>query len=71
MVYGCLGAGVALAIGFAAVELRQRYPLLDVRRFSNTTFATGAAAITMVFFFFVLTLTLVQLRLVEKRVHYR
>ena len=30
-----------------------------------------SGAITMVFFFFVLTLTLTQLRLVEKRVHYR
>ncbi|MCP5366682.1 MAG: sugar ABC transporter permease [Hyphomicrobiales bacterium] len=30
-----------------------------------------SGAITMVFFFFVLTLTLIQLRLVEKRVHYR
>ena len=30
-----------------------------------------SGAITMVFFFFVLTLTLVQLRIVEKKVHYR
>ncbi len=30
-----------------------------------------SGAITMVFFFFVLTLTLTQLRIVEKRVHYR
>ncbi len=67
MVYGCLGAGVALAIGFAAVELRQRYPLLDVRRFSNTTFATGAAAITMVFFalygFFFIYMQFIQIAL--------
>ncbi|BBZ65912.1 MFS transporter [Mycolicibacterium insubricum] len=67
VVYGCLGAGVVLAIGFAAVELRRRHPLLDVRLFSNTTFATGAAAITMVFFalygFFFIYMQFIQIAL--------
>ena len=30
-----------------------------------------AGALTMVFFFFILTLTLVQVRVLDRRVHYR
>lgn len=67
VVYGCLAAGVLLAIGFAAVELRQPFPLLDVRLFADTRFATGAAAITVVFFalfgYFFLVMQFVQLAL--------
>jgi EmrB/QacA subfamily drug resistance transporter len=48
-VYGCLVAGVALAIGFGLTELRRRRPLLDVRLFLSPEFGTGAAAITVVF----------------------
>ena len=67
VVYGCLVAGVGLAAAFAAVELRHRYPLLDVRLFADTTFATGAAAITVVFFalfgFFFIYMQFIQLAL--------
>jgi EmrB/QacA subfamily drug resistance transporter len=48
-VYGCLVAGVALAIVFGFVELRRRHPLLDVRLFRDPEFGTGSAAITVVF----------------------
>lgn len=48
-VYGCMAAGVALAVVFGVIELRRRQPLLDIRLFLDPDFGTGAAAITMVF----------------------
>ncbi len=59
LVYGSLGAGVALAAIFGFVEVRRRHPLLDVRLFRRPDFATGAATITVFFmamfgFFFVM-----------------
>jgi EmrB/QacA subfamily drug resistance transporter len=48
-VYGCMIAGVLLAVVFGVIELRRRRPLLDIRLFLNPYFGTGAAAITMVF----------------------
>jgi EmrB/QacA subfamily drug resistance transporter len=48
-VYGCLVAGVVLALVFGFIELRRRQPLLDVRLFLNPDFGTGAAAITVIF----------------------
>jgi EmrB/QacA subfamily drug resistance transporter len=58
VVWGCMTAGVALAAVFAAVELRRRHPLLDVRLFGRPDFATGSIGITVLFlgnfgFFFV------------------
>lgn len=49
LVWGCLVAGVALAVSFGSVELRQTHPLLDIRLFANPTFSTGAAGITVFF----------------------
>jgi hypothetical protein len=43
-------AGVALAGAFAAVELRRKHPLLDVRLFGRPDFATGSIGITLLFF---------------------
>jgi MFS family permease len=48
-VYGCMIAGVVLAVVFGFIELRRRQPLLDIRLFLDPHFGTGAAAITMVF----------------------
>jgi len=48
-VYGCMVAGVVLAVVFGLIELRRRHPLLDIRLFLDPYFGTGAAAITMVF----------------------
>ena len=48
-VYGCMIAGVALAVVFGFIELRRRQPLLDIRLFLDPYFGTGSAAITMVF----------------------
>ena len=48
-VYGCMIAGVVLAVVFGFIELRRRQPLLDIRLFLDPYFGTGAAAITMVF----------------------
>jgi EmrB/QacA subfamily drug resistance transporter len=50
IVWGCMLAGVALAGAFAAVELRRKYPLLDVRLFGRPDFATGSIGITLLFF---------------------
>ena len=50
MVWGCMAAGVALAVLFGVVELRRRHPLLDVRLFGDPDFATGAIGITFLFF---------------------
>lgn len=49
LVYGFLTAGAALSLLFAAVELRQRHPLLDVRLFRDPVFTTGTSAITVFF----------------------
>ena len=50
VVWGCMAAGVALAVAFAVLELRRRHPLLDVRLFGRPDFATGAIGITILFF---------------------
>jgi EmrB/QacA subfamily drug resistance transporter len=50
VVWGCMSAGVALAVVFAVVELRQAHPLLDVRLFARPDFTTGAVGITSLFF---------------------
>lgn len=50
VVWGCMAAGVALAVGFVVVELRRRHPLLDVRLFIRPDFTTGAIGITILFF---------------------
>jgi predicted MFS family arabinose efflux permease len=50
IVWGCMAAGVALAVAFAMVELRRRHPLLDVRLFIRPDFATGSIGITFLFF---------------------
>ncbi len=44
-----IGIGLLLSLAFGFVELRQRYPLLDVRLFAVPAFATGAATITVFF----------------------
>lgn len=49
LVYGSLAAGAALGAAFGFVEVRRRYPLLDVRLFRRPDFATGAATITALF----------------------
>ena len=49
LVVGCLCAGVALAVAFGLVEVRRRQPLLDVSLFRRADFATGAAAIAVLF----------------------
>lgn len=49
-VWGCMTAGVALAIAFAVVQLRRRHPLLDIRLFRKPDFATGAVGVTFLFF---------------------
>lgn len=50
VVWGCMAAGVALAVTFAVVELRRRHPLLDVRLFGRPDFTTGSIGITILFF---------------------
>ena len=49
LVIGSIVVGAVMSVAFGVIELRQRYPLLDVRLFANPTFATGAAAITVFF----------------------
>lgn len=53
LVWGGLAAGAVLAAAFGAVELRLggrgREPLLDVRLFADPNFATGVAAIVILF----------------------
>jgi EmrB/QacA subfamily drug resistance transporter len=65
VVWGCMAAGVVLAVGFALVQLRRRHPLLDVRLFSRPDFATGAVGITFLFFanfgFFFVSMQYMQL----------
>ncbi|HEX3284492.1 MAG TPA: MFS transporter [Mycobacterium sp.] len=50
VVWGCTGAGVALALLFAIVELQRKHPLLDVRLFARPDFTTGSVGITFLFF---------------------
>lgn len=50
VVWGCMAAGVGLAVAFAVVELRRRHPLLDVRLFGRPDFTTGSIGITILFF---------------------
>ncbi|HTZ12842.1 MAG TPA: MFS transporter [Mycobacterium sp.] len=59
LIWGSMAGGVALAAVFGFVEMRRRHPLLDVRLFRRTDFATGSATITVFFmamfgFFFVI-----------------
>jgi len=65
LVLTCLVAGVALTAVFGFLELRVRHPLLDVRLFAIPEFATGAAAITVLFLvmfgFFYLAMQFMQL----------
>lgn len=66
-VYGCLIAGAAIAVVFGLIELRRRYPLLDIRLFRDPEFGTGSATITGVFLatfalFFLITQYLQQVR---------
>jgi EmrB/QacA subfamily drug resistance transporter len=49
LVLASIGCGLLLGLAFGFVELRQRYPLLDVRLFAVPAFATGAATITVFF----------------------
>jgi EmrB/QacA subfamily drug resistance transporter len=53
LVWGGLVAGAVLAAAFGVVELRlawrSRQPLLDVRLFADANFATGVAAIVILF----------------------
>jgi len=62
---GGIAIGLILTAAFAVVELRTRYPLLDVRLFLDRRFGTGAAAITVLFMvlfgFFYLSMQLMQL----------
>jgi EmrB/QacA subfamily drug resistance transporter len=65
VVWGCMAAGVALAVAFAITELRRTHPLLDIRLFSRPDFATGAVGITFLFFanfgFFFIAMQYMQL----------
>lgn len=65
VVIGCLLGGVALTGVFGRVELRRRHPLLDVTLFARPDFATGAAAIAVLFLanfgFFYLVMQYAQL----------
>lgn len=65
LVVGAIGAGIALAGAFVALELRRTHPLLDVRLFRDPHFSTGATAITMMFLamfgFFFLVMQFVML----------
>ena len=65
VVWGCMAAGLALALAFAIVELRRRHPLLDVRLFTRPDFATGSIGISFLFFanfgFFFLAMQYMQL----------
>ncbi|WP_006245100.1 MFS transporter [Mycolicibacterium tusciae] len=65
VVWGCMVAGVGLAVAFAMVELRRRHPLLDVRLFARPDFATGSVGITILFFanfgFFFIAMQYLQL----------
>ncbi|OBH44759.1 MFS transporter [Mycobacterium mantenii] len=49
LVWGGLIAGAVIAVVFGIVEFRRRQPLLDVRLFADPNFATGVAAIVVLF----------------------
>src|SRR6202020_2604937 len=49
LVWGGIGAGAVIAALFGVVELRRKNPLLDVRLFADPNFATGVAAIVILF----------------------
>jgi len=49
LVVASVAVGLLLGLAFGFVEVRQRYPLLDVRLFAVPAFATGAATITVFF----------------------
>ncbi|AGB21424.1 arabinose efflux permease family protein [Mycobacterium sp. JS623] len=65
IVWGCMSAGVVLAIVFAFVELKRKHPLLDIRLFGRPDFAIGAVGITFLFFanfgFFFVSMQYMQL----------
>ena len=65
LVLCCIAAGVVLMIAFGIVELRRQHPLLDVTLFRIPEFATGAAAITVLFMtmfgYFFLSMQFLQL----------
>jgi MFS family permease len=59
VVYGCMAAGLVLAVVFGLVESRRRHPSRDVRLFVHAEFGSGAATIMVLFlatfgFFFLL-----------------
>ncbi|OBI15150.1 MFS transporter [Mycobacterium sp. E2462] len=49
LVWGGLVAGAVITVAFGVVEFRRPQPLLDVRLFSDPNFATGVAAIVVLF----------------------
>jgi EmrB/QacA subfamily drug resistance transporter len=49
LVWGGLVAGSVITVVFGFVEFRKRQPLLDVRLFADPNFATGVAAIVILF----------------------
>jgi MFS family permease len=49
VVWGGLAAGVVVAVIFGVIEFRRPQPLLDVRLSGNPDFATGVAAIIILF----------------------
>jgi EmrB/QacA subfamily drug resistance transporter len=65
LVVGTIVGGLLLALLFGVVELRRSHPLLDVRLFRVPDFATGSAAITVMFMamfgFFFLLMQFIQL----------
>jgi DHA2 family multidrug resistance protein-like MFS transporter len=48
--WGSLVASAVVLTGFVVLEMRLKYPSLDVRLFSNTKFATSTGMIGLVFF---------------------
>jgi len=49
LVWGCFGLSAVTAVLFVVVEVRRRYPLLDVRLFRRADFATGVVTVTFLF----------------------
>ena len=64
-VYGCLAAGISLAVFFGFVELRRKHPLLDIRVFKRPDMLAGSIGMTTLFFaifgFFFLIMQYLQL----------
>ncbi len=48
--WGSLAASVVVLTGFVVLEMRLKFPSLDVRLFTNTKFATSTGMIGLVFF---------------------